>query len=99
MRTVIESTDFQKRAATIWPENDYDHFIEWIAKNPDAGVVIPGGHGVRKIRWSLPGSGKRGGARVIYIHYAVKEAVLLLTIYAKSERDNISLAEIERILP
>jgi hypothetical protein len=96
MRTVIETIEFQKQAAAVWSEEERHAFIEWIAANPDAGDVIPGAEGARKVRWSRPGMGKRGGARVIYFHLVDDEVVLLIMVYAKAERENVTPKEIKR---
>jgi hypothetical protein len=61
----------------------------------DPGVVIKGGGGARKIRLALPGKGKRGGVRVIFATFLVHRVVALLDVYAKSEKENITSAEIK----
>lgn len=94
MQTVIETASFQKRRAELWSDDEYDEFVDYIARHPKAGDVIPGTHGTRKVRWKRQGTGKSGGVRVIYVHYAEDGTVYLVTIYAKSERENISRAEI-----
>ena len=66
MRTVIETPLFERHAAAIWSISQRNAFIDYIAEHPDAGDVIPGTYGLRKVRWSRSGMGKRGGARVIY---------------------------------
>lgn len=96
MRTVIETPTFQKQAAAVWRATDREAFIDWIAENPDAGDVIPGADGARKVRWDRPGMGKRGGARVIYFHLVGDEVVLLVMVYAKAERTNVSPKSITR---
>lgn len=63
MRTVIETEIFKRYADNIWSDPEREEFITWIATNPLAGDVIPGSGGLRKVRWSRPGMGKRGGAR------------------------------------
>ena len=70
MRTIAETPLFQKAAAEIWSEGERFEFINWLALNPDAGDVVPGSGGCRKIRWSRAGMGKRGGARAIYLHFS-----------------------------
>ena len=57
--------------------------------NPAAGDVVPQSDGCRKLRWSLQGRGKRGGARVIYFLRLTSGEVVLVTMYAKNVRDNI----------
>ena len=88
MRTVAETRMFQQYADEIWAENERLEFITWIAFNPLAGALIPGTGGCRKVRWSRPGMGKRGGARVIYFN--PNETILwLLIVYTKSKFDNL----------
>ena len=62
MYSVIEHPTFQRQAAGIWNEDELHAFVDWIAANPLAGDVIPGADGARKVRWSVQGRGKRGGA-------------------------------------
>jgi hypothetical protein len=66
MLTIYETPTFVAEAAKIWSTGERLAFFEWIARAPDAGTVIPGSGGCRKLRWSRPGMGKQGGARVIY---------------------------------
>lgn len=94
MRTVIETPTFQKQAAAVWRAADREAFIDWIAEHPDAGDVIPGADGARKVRWDRPGMGKSGGARVIYFHLVGDEVVLLVMVYAKAERTNVKPKDI-----
>jgi hypothetical protein len=96
MLTVIETPTFQKQAAAVWRAADREAFIDWIAEHPDAGDVIPGADGARKVRWDRPGMGKRGGARIIYFHLVGDEVVQLVMVYAKAERTNVSPKGITR---
>lgn len=80
----------------MWSEDERFAFISWIAEHPDAGDVIPGADGARKVRWSRSGMGKRGGARVIYFHLVDDEIVLLVMIYAKATRTNVKAKDIKR---
>lgn len=66
MYTVFETGVFQRYASAIWADGEREAFITWLAANPLAGDVIPGTGGLRKVRWSRAGMGKRGGTRVIY---------------------------------
>src|SRR5437867_2413991 len=65
-----------------------------LAADPDRGDVIPGGHGLRKIRMAVPGRGKSGGARVIYVAVLGQRALALLTGYRKAERADLTKAEL-----
>lgn len=58
--------------------------------------MIPGADGARKVRWRLQGTGKRGGARVIYFHLVEDELVLLVMVYTKAERTNVKPKDIKR---
>ena len=96
MRTVAETPIFQKYARDLWTEAERVEFINWIALNPDAGDVIPGTGGCRKVRWSKASSGKRGGVRVIYFN--VEEYLIwLLIVYAKAAFDNLPTAFLEQL--
>jgi hypothetical protein len=98
VRTVAETPIFQRYAADIWTQDELDAFINWIAANPDAGDVISGSGGCRKVRWTAPGRGKRGGARVIYFNVS-DQTIWLLIVYAKNKFDSLPpsfLAELKQ---
>ena len=67
--------------------------VDLIAANPGMGDLIPEGGGIRKLRVPLQGRGKRGGARVIYYHHSERFPVFLLTVFAKNEQDDMTIAE------
>lgn len=97
-RIFIETSAFQKRidrAGAACLENIQTELL----KNPDAGRVIPGTGGLRKLRIADPGrgKGKRGGYRAIYLDIAAVEQIYLLALYDKDEKDDISQDE-KRIL-
>ena len=96
MHTVVETAEFQKQARAVWNDAERVAFIDWIAVNPDAGDVIPGADGARKVRWGRAGKGKRGGVRVIYFHLIEDEIVLLVMVYSKSVLDNVKPGDIKR---
>lgn len=64
-----------------------------IAANPGEAPIIRGTGGIRKLRWTGSGRGKRGGIRTIYFYHAGPKAVYLLTAYAKADRDDLSPAD------
>ena len=96
MRTVVETRMFSAKAARVWSPVQYEGFVAYIANNSNAGVVIPGSGGVRKIRWSRQGSGKRGGVRIIYCNNSDYET-WLLAMDDKNERENIPAHELKKI--
>lgn len=101
MLTVVETLLFQKQWPMYWTEEERGEFAVHIAENPDAGDVVPGSGGIRKVRWRRAGLGKSGGVRVIYFTRIAEEEIVLLTLYAKSATDNLTgekLKEIRRVL-
>ena len=89
MYTIAETPSFIEDAKKLWTEEEWAAFCVWIAGNPEAGDVIPSSGGCRKVRWSRPGMGKRGGVRVIYFTRLPFGKIWLLVIYAKAVRGNI----------
>lgn len=68
-----------------------------MANDPASGDVIPGGQGLRKIRVALPGRGRRGGGRVIYLRTIAPGRVLLLAIYAKNAREDLDADDLQNL--
>ncbi len=89
MLTITESPLFSKLWPDYWREKERAEFAAYLAANPDAGDLVPGSGGCRKVRWSRGGLGKSGGVRVIYTARLRSAALVLLVIYAKSARENI----------
>lgn len=90
MYTVAETPIFTRYVGDYWTESERQEFCQWLAQNAEAGRVIPGSGGCRKVRWSRDGMGKRGGVRVIYYNLLPDGTIWLLTIYSKSAMDNIA---------
>ena len=93
--TVVEVEPFPSKADQVWREEERLEFITFIALNPMAGNVIPGSGGIRKVRWTRPGKGKRGGVRVIYYFHDALIPLFLLTVYSKSRKDDLSREELK----
>ncbi len=91
--TVVETDPFLKRAADIWTEEERTEFVDFIASNRMAGDEIPCTGGLRKVRWSRAGMGKRGGARIIYYYYDESAPIYLLWIYAKGTQEDLTPKE------
>ena len=89
MLTVIETPEFIACAVKVWSTGERHTFIDWIAVNPEAGDVIPSTGGLRKVRWSRAGMGKRGGARVVYFVRNTRGELMLITVYTKGRIESI----------
>ena len=68
-----------------------------LVAQPDVGKVIPQSGGLRKLRWSLSGQGKRGGIRVIYYLSASRETILMLFVSAKNEQDDLTRQQLKTL--
>ncbi len=89
MLTIVETPTFVRLASAIWAEDELMEFMVWLAGNPLLGDVIPGAQGLRKVRWSRQGMGKRGGARVVYYNQLADGRIVLLMAYTKTKFDNL----------
>jgi hypothetical protein len=81
---------FESSAAGLLDETDCHRIERRLLMDPEAGAVLPGSGGVRKMRVALPGRGKRGGARVIYYYRSERRRIYLLFTYGKSETATLS---------
>lgn len=97
MLTIIESPQFTRLWPDYWSENEYAEFAAFLAIHPEAGDIVSGSGGCRKIRWTRTGSGKRGGVRVIYTARLACGALVLLTIYSKGAQENIPAHVLRKI--
>jgi len=85
----IEAVAFTKHVYDYLSEDEYLGLQSYLILSPESGKVVPGSGGVRKIRWAISGKGKSGGVRVIYYYKKRDDEIWLLTIYGKSEVENI----------
>jgi hypothetical protein len=97
MVTFIETKLFTRLADEFLGDDGLLALQVHLLAQPEIGKVIAGSGGVRKLRWAMPGRGKRGSLRVIYFLRMKQEEVWLLTLYAKNVSDNISAAALKSI--
>ncbi len=88
--TVIETPEFISATRKLMDEAERALLVDYLARHPTAGDLVPGTGGIRKLRWALEGRGKRGGARVIYFHHNAGMPLFALTAFAKNERSDLS---------
>lgn len=91
--TVAELPEYQRTAGKLLADEGRRAVVDHLASHPKAGDLIEGTGGVRKLRWARNGRGKSGGVRVVYYFHSDRMPLYLLTMFAKSERANLSKAE------
>lgn len=89
MYSFIETKLFSRLVAEILTDEEYSSLQKALIKDPEAGDLIPGSGGIRKLRWGVAGRGKRGGIRVVYYARVRRGQIWMLTLYAKNVVDNI----------
>ena len=87
---IIETPIFTRRVQEILSDEQYRLLQTYLINRPDSGKIIPGSGGLRKLRWSLGGRGKRAGIRIIYYWFVSQETMLLLFLFAKNEQDDLT---------
>ena len=96
MKAVFDETrSFTRQVLAQMFDDDYRLLQAYLMENPTAGKVIPGGGGLRKIRWKGKGKGKRGGVRIIYYWAAELAIMLMLYMYPKSAQKDLSAGQVK----
>jgi hypothetical protein len=90
-QTVVELPEFLRRAKAIMTDDERSAIVDFVAANPEAGISLGGG--LRKIRVGREGGGKSGSYRTIYVFGGIRIPIFLVTVFAKSEKDNLSKGE------
>ena len=92
---IIETSVFTRQVQDLLTDEEYRLLQVMLVSRPDRGSIIRGTAGLRKLRWSLPGKGKRGGTRVIYYWAVSQDQILMLFIYPKHERGDLTPAQLK----
>lgn len=93
MQTVVETPRYVTDAERLFTAGERNAVVDLVANDPQCGLVVPGGGGIRKVRVAFGGRGKRSGARVLYIFGGDDVPVFLLAAFAKNEKADLSPAE------
>ena len=93
----VELPPFIVFASEWWSDEEVRHLQNVLMTKPNAGDVIRGGSGIRKLRWSAQGRGKRGGARVIYYWHIPGDRIYLIYAYVKNKRDDLTPAQVKTL--
>jgi mRNA-degrading endonuclease RelE of RelBE toxin-antitoxin system len=88
---------FTKRIVEFLDDEEYGRLQSFLNEYPGMGKMIRGSGGIRKLRWAGSGRGKRGGLRVIYYWWVGKDRISMLTVYPKSERDDLTADQLRQL--
>jgi hypothetical protein len=91
--SVVEFAGYRRRASELLTAGQRDAVIVLVAYEPTCGDIIPDSGGLRKVRVGRDGIGKRGGTRVVYYFYNEDFPILLLALYAKNEKSDLTTVE------
>ena len=94
----VETSLFTKLLPDYLDDDGYRLLQAYLIEHPDAGALIRGSGGVRKVRWRAAGKGKSGGVRVIYYWVTAEDQIFLLTIYGKGEKEDLSAQDLKRVV-
>jgi hypothetical protein len=94
---IIETSVFTKQVTRLLDDEEYCLLQAVLVNRPDAGDIISGSGGLRKIRWGLGEHGKRGGVRVIYYWAVRQEKLVMLLLYPKNERDDLTKDQLKTL--
>jgi hypothetical protein len=89
----IETPIFTADVCVLLSDEEYADLQQHLIAVPNAGAVIAGTGGLRKIRWTVAGKGKRGGTRVIYYHVVAQAQIRMILIYRKGIKDDLTPKE------
>lgn len=90
----IETPIFTKEIRKIMSDDSYRAMQQALLLRPEAGSLIPGSNGLRKLRWSLAHSGKRGGVRIIYYWEVSQKVLYMLFVYRKTKQTDLTQKQI-----
>jgi hypothetical protein len=94
---IIETPIFTKRIQELITDDEYRLLQTHLVNRPYVGKIIPGSGGLRKLRWSAGGHGKRGGIRSIYYWFVSQDIILLLYAYPKSKLDDLTPEQLKQL--
>jgi hypothetical protein len=91
----IETPIFTSQVERLLSHEEYRGLQLALVLRPGQGAVIRGGGGIRKVRWRQPGTGKRGGVRVIYYWATAEATIYMLFIYPKTQQSDLTKEQLK----
>jgi len=93
----VELPPFIAFRERYWSDEELAAVQRFLLTAPDAGQLIPGSGGLRKLRWAALQRGKRGGARVVYYWHVAADRIYLIHGYTKNRRDDLTKSQLDVI--
>ncbi|WP_394061209.1 type II toxin-antitoxin system RelE/ParE family toxin [Alcaligenes sp. WGS1538] len=93
----LETSIFTRQITALLSDDEYRRLQHALLENPAKGDVIPGGGGIRKVRFPRAGTGKSGGLRVIYYWVSSDDQILMLLAYPKNEQENLTAGQLTQL--
>lgn len=93
----LETPSFTKVITALLSEKEYLRLQAYLIERPDAGDLIRGSHGLRKLRWRTSGRGKRGGARIIYYFAPSRHQILMLDAFTKARQEDLNRKQLSQL--
>lgn len=94
---IVETSVFTKQVKTHLSDEEYRCLQQAVCLRPEQGSLVPGGGGLRKLRWNLETKGKRGGLRVLYYWDMAEDTVYMLFVYRKSQTEDLTQQQIKTL--
>jgi hypothetical protein len=93
----VETAIFTRRIGDYMEDAEYGALQTFLTERPEAGKVIRGSGGIRKLRWAGSGRGKRGGLRIIYFWWVSRDRISMLMVYPKSDQDDLTPQQLKQL--
>jgi hypothetical protein len=91
--SVVETPEYLRRAKRLFDDAERIAIVDFLARDPTAGDIVPGTGGARKLRWAMAGRGKSGGARIVTYYGGADVPLFLLSAFGKNEKSDLSASE------
>ncbi len=94
---IIETSVFTRLIQELMDDDNYAELQKALVQKPDAGDLITGSGGLRKVRWKIQGKGKSGGVRIIYYWMTTDDQIWMLYGYAKSKKEDLTKQQLKTL--